>query len=243
METKTDLPRFVIELLAAFPKRGEGLNRWLFGCARVLHPYRFEKEIIELLKAATYGESVKPNEIERAVANSKSYIWQPGEESHCTTAAWPEFSEKERQAVIAAGGSLAALWEASPVRLDSNKPHTEEIIDLFFPGNPLLCCGKSQSVFDTQSREEWRGRLTGLSHIVPSPMTARRGLSGNRSIHGWFICLDESEETFREFMEYAVRLGADHATWCRSQFVRMPDGLREDGQRQAVYYLDPELIA
>jgi hypothetical protein len=40
-------------------------------------------------------------------------------------------------------------------------------------------------------------------------------------------------------MDYAVSLGADHATWLRSQFVRLPDGLRQNGRRQVTYYLDP----
>ena len=40
-------------------------------------------------------------------------------------------------------------------------------------------------------------------------------------------------------MDYAVSLGADHATWLRSQFVRLPDGLRQNGKRQITYDLDP----
>ena len=54
-------------------------------------------------------------------------------------------------------------------------------------------------------------------------------------------------------MRYAVSLGADRATWTRSQFVRMPDGLRskggirEDGtreedKRQTVYFFNPGTI-
>ena len=34
----SDLPQFVRDLLASPPKRGEGLNLWLFRTARVLHP-------------------------------------------------------------------------------------------------------------------------------------------------------------------------------------------------------------
>ncbi len=63
-----------------------------------------------------------------------------------------------------------------------------------------------------------------------------------KSIHGWFYCLGRPEERLRAFMNYAVSLGADRATWSRSQFVRMPDGTREGGARQAVYYFNPELL-
>ena len=40
----------------------------------------------------------------------------------------------------------------------------------------------------------------------------------------------------------AVSLGADRATWTRSQFVRMPDGTRDNGNRQAVYFFNPEVL-
>ena len=40
------------------------------------------------------------------------------------------------------------------------------------------------------------------------------------------------------FFRYAVSLGADHADMDRSQFVRMPDGRRDNGKRQVVYFLN-----
>jgi hypothetical protein len=43
----SDLPQFVRDLLASSPKRGEGLNLWLFRTARVLHPYRSPSEIVQ----------------------------------------------------------------------------------------------------------------------------------------------------------------------------------------------------
>jgi hypothetical protein len=43
-------------------------------------------------------------------------------------------------------------------------------------------------------------------------------------------------------MNYAVSLGADPATWTKSQFVRMPDGIRDNGKRQTVFWLNPNII-
>jgi hypothetical protein len=199
---------------------------------------------------------------------------------------------EQREAVIASGAGLVDLWEISPVRFDDNAPHTEQIIDRLFPGNPLLCCGKSNSDFDTKTREQWHGQLAALQLIVPSPMTARVGHtqdgkesthtleatgsrrflvieqdggtideqaavllhladcaplavalhSGRKSIHGWFYCSGQPEEKLRRFTKYAVSLGADRATWTRSQFVRMPDGTRDNGKRQAVYFFNPEVL-
>lgn len=290
----TTLPQFVRDLLASPPPRGEGLNLWLFRVARVLHPYRDSAEIVELLRAVTAGEPLRHGEIERAVARSKATARMPGQPRQNATQvpAWPKTNTEKREAVIASGGGLVDLWEASPVRFEDNEPLTEEIIDALFPGDPLLCVGQSNSHFATLLRSEWRGKLSALQLIVPSPMTARIGRtqedkesahtlettgprrflvieqdygtideqaavllylaeraplavavhSGRKSIHGWFYCAGQPEERLRSFMRYAVGLGADRATWTRSQFVRIPDGMRENGNRQKVYFFNPEAL-
>jgi hypothetical protein len=171
--------------------------------------------------------------------------------------------------------------------LHDNDPRTEEIVDRIFPGNPFLCCGQSNSVFDTRPREQWRGELSRLAVIVPSPMIAPTGLtkdnkqsahalsnngprrflivefdqgttdehaallihlagfaplvcavhSGGKSLHGWFLVANQPEEKILRFFRYAVSLGADPALWTRSQFVRLPDGTRDNGNRQTVFFL------
>ena len=87
-------------------------------------------------------------------------------------------------AVANIGSGLVDLWEASPVRLNSNEPNTDKIIDLLFPGNPLLCCGWSRHRFDTRTRANWY-KLQNLQFIVPSPMIASQGLTreGKLSAH------------------------------------------------------------
>ncbi len=66
--------------------------------------------------------------------------------------------------------------------------------------------------------------------------------SGSKSVHGWFYCEGQSEETLRGFMSHAVSLGADKATWTISQFVRMPGGTRENGNHQAVLFFNGEVL-
>jgi len=66
--------------------------------------------------------------------------------------------------------------------------------------------------------------------------------SGRRSLHGWFFCKETDDQSQLKFMRYAVSLGADKAMWTRSQFVRMPDALRDNGNWQRVIYFNPELI-
>jgi hypothetical protein len=66
--------------------------------------------------------------------------------------------------------------------------------------------------------------------------------SGSKSLHSWFWCQGESEEPgsmLHRFMVDAARLGADPATFTRSQFVRMPAATRIDtGAKQTVHYLN-----
>jgi hypothetical protein len=215
------------------------------------------------------------------------------------------------EAVAHTGNGLVDLWEGSPMHLDSNAPKTDEIIDILFPGNPLLCCGWNRHRFDTRPRNRWY-KLHGLQFIVPNPMTAPVGLtrtgklsahalnntgprcflivefdfnasdcagaarllgrlttedrdvldlcaalllhlaekaplalavnSGGKSLHGWFYCADVAEDKVLRFFHYAVSLGADQANWNPSQFARMPDGLRENSKRQAVYFFNPAVL-
>jgi hypothetical protein len=298
MTDATPLPQFVCDLLASPPPRGEGLNDWFFRVSRYLHAFRDEASIIALLEAKSYGQPIKPGEIERQVRCSKKVAWRPGERSQqrsgtITALPNPPLNQSERAAAISSNGELYDLWESSPVRFDDDISHTEALVDaLFGDDNPLLCCGRSQSEFDTLPRNEWRGRLSNLAMIVPSAMTARRGPtkenkisahalsitgprryliieqdigstdeqaaillhlaksaplvlavhSGSKSIHGWFACQNRTEEQLFRFMRRAVRLGADPRLWTRSQFVRIPDGTRETGERQTVYFFNPRAI-
>lgn len=286
------LPEFLRQMLAAPPRAGEGVHDWLFRVARQLHAHLPAGEIIALLETriANCGRHVPRNEIVSAVQNSLPCAWQPKGNVMPAMAAtkWPKVNVEQRAAIVRDGGGLVDLWETSRIRIESNESKTETIIDALFPGNPLLCCGKSNSDFDTKPRESWRGELSQLQFIVPSPMSAvtghtkdgreskhtlnntgeRRFLvcefdsgtadehaalllhlatfaplvcavhSGGKSLHGWFFVAGQPDDKILKFFRYAVSLGADRATWTRSQFVRMPDGTRDNGNRQTVYFLN-----
>jgi hypothetical protein len=290
------LPQFLREKLSAPPAAGEGVHNWLFSVARQLHAHLPAVEIVSLLEdcVANCGRHVPRNEIVSAVQNALACAWQRGNRSQSIYSApkWPSENQEQRAAIVRDGGGLADLWEQSPERIEDNESHSETLIDRLFPGNPLLCCGKTQTDFDTKPRSKWRGELSKQQFVVPSPMIAwightqsgkesahakestgpRRFLvieqdqgaideqvavllhlasraplalavhSGSKSIHAWFYCAGQPEERLRQFMRYAVSLGADRATWTRSQFVRMPDGTRDNGKRQKVYFFNPAVI-
>jgi hypothetical protein len=98
---------------------------------------------------------------------------------------WPKPDLAAIDQIVTTGPALYDLWEKSPVRFDDSDTHTEEIIDVILPGNPLLCFAKSNAVFATRRRKVWRGRLGTLALMVPNPMMALTGKTqaGHRSQH------------------------------------------------------------
>jgi hypothetical protein len=267
---------------------------WLFRVARQLHPHYQDKiELAKLLTAAVAGcgRHVSQREIQDAINHSAGCAWQPRTRVSAgapMSMSWPKSNTEQIEAVLRERRGLADLWEASPVRIEDNASRAEATIDLLFPGNPLLCCGVSQSDFDTRPRDDWRGQLSSHQLIVPSPMSSvlgqtkddrpskhtlantgpRRFLvcefdqgaadehaalllhlggfaplvcvvhSGGKSLHGWFFVSGQPDDRVLKFFRYAVSVGADPATWTRSQFVRMPDGTRNNGRRQTIYFLN-----
>ena len=78
-----------------------------------------------------------------------------------------------------------------------------------------------------------------LLHLAERAPLALAVHSGSKSIHGWFMAAGQPEHGLQRFMRYAVSLVADRATWTPSQFVRMPDGTRDNGNSQTVYFFNP----
>lgn len=93
--------------------------------------------------------------------------------------------------------------------------------------------------FDRGSSDEHSALLWHLRDYAPLVMAVH---SGGKSLHGWFYVGGQPEAKVFRFYRYAVSIGADRATYLKSQFVRMPDGTRDNGKRQAVYYFNPELL-
>ena len=342
-QASTDLPQFVRDMLASPPKTGNGLHQHLYRLARQLHAHCDREQIFQLLRATVQdcGRIVPDREIWEAINNSYSTAWRPhqaGAGRHMPMTAWPPRNKEKIDNIVRAGGGLYDLWETSPIRFECGiwppeppaqeevnpwllvltplecPSFTEEIIDTLFSGNPLLCIGRSVRESATRRREAWRGRLSELPLMVPSPMSSVTGVtmdgrksertldntgprrflvvefdfgelardgrtetefaalvrawhkagitvadacaallihlaqgaplalvlhSGSKSLHGWFYCLGQPEDKLKRFVRYAHTLGADPATWTKSQLVRIPGELRENGKRQVVWFFNP----
>jgi hypothetical protein len=273
-----------------------------------------ERDLLrKLYQALTHHGHTKPRGY--LLGEAVNYYIPPSTALPKPEQAWPRPDLAEIERIVSSGPGLVDLWEVSQVKFDDGGSHAEEIIDILFPGNPLLCVGESSYKFATRRREVWRGRLASLPLIVPNPMlygcdftqdneisehtkaaTARRvyqvvefdfaerdrngndtiwtplirkwrsnGIeivdacaalilhlrcrlsalvcvcfSGSKSLHAWFRVFELTPDSRRKFMRAAVRLGADRATFTRSQFVRIPDGRRDNGVRQTCFYLEPK---
>jgi len=275
------------QILGEIPEAGAGLNTGLLVAAiklkewcghslteviDILLPIASERRGRDCLKEVT-------RQVETAFNSPGKFKAKGPKGTHYEPGLWREIGIQET--------SLADLWEASPIKWDDGEPHSEEIIDALFPGNPWLCCGQTAYAFETRRREDLRGLLSQLSFIVPNPAISKTGAtqdgyesehalsqfptrkyvvfefdaerdkdiqasiilwlaskrelklvvdSGSKSLHAWFDAIDVGEETLLLTYNNLVRLGVDPRTYTRSQFVRMPDGLRDNGNRQSIIY-------
>src|SRR4029453_11687553 len=180
MSATIQLPRWAADVLANPPRSGAGFHDWLFRAARALWKCgRNENEIMAILEnaAAACGRRVLAREVQDAVKNSRISALQPVAGRRQGWQTWPPVNREQVEAITGSGNGLIDLWETSPVRMEDNRAHTEQIIDALFPGNPLLCCAATNATAQTAKREEWRGRMRQLQLIVPNPMTAVTGLN------------------------------------------------------------------
>jgi len=120
-----ELPRFVRDLIASFPRAGDGVHRHLFCLARYLHALRSEQDIFALLCAASNGcgRRVTDREIRDAILNSKPVAWRPSEkgpafETSTDRPTWPARQHARIDTLARGGAHLYDLWETSPVRLE-----------------------------------------------------------------------------------------------------------------------------
>ena len=210
---KRRLPHRLQAKLRNCPKAGGGVHGWIFNSALQLTKYTDQNTAFELIRS--YSEGCERFVPDREIWDAISTASLPKRKQTTKKPNWPSKNEEQREAITGNGAGLAELWESSPIRFDDDAPHTEEVIDLLFPDNPLLCTGSSPYKFGTKAREEWRGKLASMQLIVPSPMTERVGItkSGKKSAHSLdntgprkFLVIEFDEGTFDEHAAILIHL-------------------------------------
>lgn len=181
-----ELPQFLRDLLSCPPRHGDGVHTWLFKTARQLHAHRDIETICNLLAAAVdgCGRHVPASEIKSAVENASECAWRPAGSQGAnrpgrSAPKWPPQNRGRISEILSDRFGLADLWHASPMRCTHDSTDAEFFVDALFPGNPLLCIGRTNSDFKTAPREDFRGKLNQMTLIVPSPMSALLGKKQN----------------------------------------------------------------
>jgi hypothetical protein len=215
---ETSLPKRAQELLRSCPSAGKGVHRWLFVTALKLHRICPDKQVLaNLLTEATNrcGRGVETREIEEAIRDSQRIV-EDDNGAPKFFRRWPDRNEELIQRIVSEGPTLEQLQAQSPIRWNDEKPHTEEIIDKLFPGNPLLCRGLKNCKALTRSREEWRSFLEKQQFIVPHVMSAPFGQTknGDQSMRTLsnvgprcFVVVEFDEGAFDEHAALLVHLG------------------------------------
>jgi hypothetical protein len=153
-----------------------------------LSSYFDDSQIIQLLEA--YVTCVgRERDIERAVNRAREYSQQRERGVFEPRSLWyaPNY-QLAHDVVVKNTVSLEGLRLASPSNL--KEARAKEVIDAWFPGNPLLCMAKGKNLFWTKYREDWRGKESRMQFIVPNEMAKPTGKTkdGRDSVR----CLDNT---------------------------------------------------
>jgi len=88
--------------------------------------------------------------------------------------------------------------------------------------------------FDTGTRDQQAALIYYLAKRLLMKMVVD---SGNKSLHAWFDVVGVEADLVEAFWTEATSIGADPATWTRSQFVRLPQATRKNtGTKQSIVY-------
>jgi hypothetical protein len=89
---------------------------------------------------------------------------------------------------------------------------------------------------------DWEGQQKLGFYLARLAPLAAVVFSGGKSYHHWYFCANDTEDTILHFFKTAVSLGADKRMWLKSQFARLPNGTRDSGVQQKIWYFNPEVI-
>ncbi|HIF09344.1 MAG TPA: hypothetical protein EYQ81_05510, partial [Sneathiellales bacterium] len=173
----SEFPKQLQRLIKAGDINGQ-THRWVFACAiNILRHTDFTEDRIEpLLEQQSRQRDLKPNEVENAIRNAEQEL---GREAGGIPKApsWPRIQPDRILKAEKSGPDLVTLTSLSPIKLDPKNRHTDEILKVLFPGDPLLCAGNAADKVQLLRQCNIDTDLSTQSFIVPSPMKGIRGLT------------------------------------------------------------------
>ncbi|MCB1064287.1 MAG: hypothetical protein KDN20_15395 [Verrucomicrobiae bacterium] len=93
---------------------------------------------------------------------------------------WPEVDYYDIQEVVSSyDNPIKRLWEASAFGSLQyyHLNFAPALVQMLFPGDPLICAGESVKRMKTRHVFEWGPEICSTELIVPSPMIAREGMN------------------------------------------------------------------
>ena len=196
----------------------------------------------EAITASAFGLvdlwEISPIRFEDSAAHTEKIIdvLFPGNPWLCVGASQSNFKTRRREELR---GELASLALIVPSPMTAQTGYTQE-------GNEsehsLENTGPRRFLVIEQDRGSIDEQSAILYHLAQRAPLTLAVFSGSKSLHGWFYCADVAEEKISRFFRYAASLGADWQMWTPCQLARMPDALRDNGARQAVYFFNPEVL-
>lgn len=190
MKPFTDKDRL---LLQSCPHPGDGVHAWIFRVlCRLARLTISDRELFAVARRRITHYATRPvpdHEIQSQIPNARRYAsgqagmsscgWKSSISTHRSPHRSPDWLPVDLvsiERIVRAGPSLAELRRRSPIPVDHGGFVTSTMLEVLFPGDPLLCCGWNKYTFKTMPRSEW-ANLGGMQFIVPSPMSKVQGLT------------------------------------------------------------------
>jgi hypothetical protein len=152
-----------------------------------VHAPKIVEMLAQKLVEAGYPEHRALSDSRRAVEGAVAILGRDEHEANHDArlyAHWPEVDPSRVLEAVKSGFNLVRLQKLSPT--DPTRYEPADLVNLLFPGNPYICCGRTAWNCETRRRLEWpREAFSEMALIVPNRMTAKWGttLMGRRSQH------------------------------------------------------------
>ena len=183
------LPKWCWAYLQTCPPSGHGIHKWLAGAAIRVLKYVDADETTQLLNLAARGGTATTQQLReiRDVVEWAAHLLAKGVEYREEPKPYLPANVELIQEIEVQGDGLDELSANTPTKPLSD---TEQLIDVLFPLDCLLCVGCAPTDKITGPRQEMRGGLATQQYIVPSPMSAVTGL--NQDNEASERCLDNT---------------------------------------------------